>query len=203
MANVLIVFDTRYGNTMKLAEAVGDGARGVSGTEVKLARAREVAPEAIIQQNERWAEAHKRFMAYPEATTEDLNWCHAMILGSPTRFGNMSAPLKTFIDATSRVWLAGGLIGKVGAAFTSSSSPHGGQETTIVSMWFPMIHQGMLIMGLPYSLPELVTTERGGSPYGPASTSGPNADQGPIEVELKLAGALGQRVAETASKLWG
>jgi len=203
MANVLIVFDTRYGNTMRLAEAVAAGARQVGGTQVKLARAREVAPEAIIQKNERWAAAHQHFMSYPEATNEDLGWCHALVLGSPTRFGNMSAPLKAFIDGTSRVWLQGGLIGKVGAAFTSSSSPHGGQETTIVSMWFPMIHQGMIILGLPYSLSELVTTERGGSPYGPASVSGPNADQGPDEVELKLASALGQRVAETAAKLWG
>jgi NAD(P)H dehydrogenase (quinone) len=201
MANVLIVFDTRYGNTMRLAEAVAAGAREVSGTTVKLARAREVAPEAIIQKNERWAAAHREFMAYPEATNEDLEWCHGLVLGSPTRFGNMSAPLKTFIDGTSRIWLKGGLIGKVGAAFTSSSSLHGGQETTIVSMWFPLIHQGMVIVGLPYSLPELVTTARGGSPYGPASVSGPAADQGPDEVELKLARALGQRVAEISAKL--
>lgn len=202
MANVLIVFDTRYGNTMRLAEAVAEGARGVGGTAVKLARAREVAPEVIIQQNERWAAAHQRFMSYPEATNEDLDWCHGLILGSPTRFGNMSAPLKTFIDGTSRVWLKGGLINKVAAAFTSSSSLHGGQETTIVSMWFPLIHQGCVIVGLPYSLPELTSTERGGSPYGPASVSGPAADQGPNEVELKLASALGRRVAELAAKLW-
>ncbi len=202
MANVLIVFDTRYGNTMRLAEAVAEGARQAGG-EVKLARARETTPEAIIARNERWAAAHREFMAHPEATNDDLEWCHALVLGSPTRFGNMSAALKAFIDGTSRIWLQGGLVGKVGACFTSTSSMHGGQETTIVSMWFPLIHQGMVIVGLPYSLPELVSTERGGSPYGPASVSGPAADQGPSETELSLATALGRRVAELAAKLWG
>ncbi len=202
MANVLIVFDTRYGNTMRLAEAVADGARRQPKTQVKLARAGETAPEAIIQQNERWVAAHKMFMSYPEATNQDLNWCHALIIGSPTRFGNMSASLKAFIDGTSRVWLNGGLVNQVGAAFTRSSSMHGGQETTIVSMWFPLIHQGMVIIGLPYSLPELTATTRGGSPYGPASVSGSYADQGPDETELALAAALGKRAAELASRIW-
>ncbi len=203
MANVLIVFDTRYGNTMRLAEAVAEGARKVAGTEVKLARAQEVVPEAIIQKNERWAAAHRKFMGYPEATGDDLKWCHALILGSPTRFGNMSAPLMSFVDGTGRLWLEGTLVGKVGAAFTSTSSLHGGQETTIVTMWFPMIHHGMIILGVPYSVPELIQTSRGGSPYGPASVSGPDADQGPDETELAVAAALGRRVAEVAGRLWG
>ena len=198
--NVLIVIDTRYGKTHRLALAVAEGARSVAGADVKLVRARDTGTEGLPL-DERRRKAHEAFTKLPEATTDDLVWSDALILGSPTRFGNMTAPLKAFIDSTSKVWMEGGLVGKVGGCFTSSSSMHGGQETTLISMMFSMFHQGMIVVGIPYSEPQLVATTRGGTPYGASSVSGPASDQGPNDDELALAQALGKRVAEVASKL--
>ena len=202
--NVLIVIDTRYGNTHRLALAVAEGAGKVAGAQVKLARAPVMEPEAIYnQQDERFQKAQTAFRKLPEATPADLEWCDALVLGSPTRFGNMSAPLKTFIDSTGKLWLTGGLIGKVGAAFCSTSSMHGGNETTLLTMMLPMLHHGMVIVGMPYSEPRMITTTRGGTPYGASSVSGPAADQGPNEDELLIAASFGQHLAETAAKLRG
>jgi NAD(P)H dehydrogenase (quinone) len=199
---VLIVFDTRYGNTHRLALAVAEGARSVAGAEVKLARAADTGAEGLPL-DERRSKVREAFLKLPEATTDDLLWCDAFILGSPTRFGNMTAPLSAFIDSTSGVWMKGGLVGKVGACFTSSASMHGGQETTLLSIMLPMFHQGMIIVGVPYSEQRLVATTRGGTPYGASSVSGPSADQGPNEDELGIAETLGKRVAEVAGKLRG
>jgi len=202
--NILIVIDTRYGNTHRLALAVAEGANSVPGADVKLVRAKDTGTEGIPPNaDERRKQAHEAFVKLPEATPEDLLWCDALILGSPTRFGNMTAPMKGFIDSTVRIWMQGGLVGKVGACFTSTATMHGGQETTLVTMMFPMLHHGMVIVGIPYSEPLLVSTTRGGSPYGASSVSGPAADQGPNEDELALAKALGKRVAEVAKKLRG
>ena len=202
--NVLIVIDTRYGNTHRLALAVAEGAGKVAGAEVKLARAAAVEPEAIYnQQDERFQKAQTAFVKLPEATLADLEWCDALVLGSPTRFGNMSAPLKTFIDSTGKLWLTGSLIGKVGAAFCSTSSMHGGNETTLLTMMLPMLHHGMVIVGMPYSEPRMITTTGGGTPYGASSVSGPTADQGPNEDELAIAASFGQHLAETTAKLRG
>jgi NAD(P)H dehydrogenase (quinone) len=202
--NVLILFDTRHGNTHRLALAVVEGAKSVAGAEVKLARAGDTGTEGIPPgANERRKKAHEAFIKLPEATPDDLLWADAVILGSPTRFGNMTAPMKGFIDSTIPIWLQGGLVGKVGACFTSSASMHGGQETTLISMMFPMFHHGMVIVGIPYSEQRLVNTTRGGTPYGAISVSGPAADQGPNEDELELAKALGKRVAEVTTKLRG
>jgi len=202
--NILIVFDTRYGNTHRLALAAAEGARSVAGAGVKLARARDTGTEGILPNaDDRRRKAHEAFIKVPEATTDDLLWADAVILGSPTRFGNMTAPMKGFIDSTSHVWLQGGLVGKVGACFTSTASMHGGQETTLISMMFPMFHHGMVIVGIPYSEQRLANTTRGGTPYGASSVSGPAADQGPNEDELELAKALGKRVAEVTTKLRG
>jgi NAD(P)H dehydrogenase (quinone) len=198
---ILIVFDTRYGNTHKLALAVGEGAREIPGAEVKLARVEESVPEEIITQNERWSEAHREFIALPEATLDDLRWADAVICGSPTRFGNMTAAMKAFWDSTGPVWLDGSLIGKVGAVFCSTSTMHGANEATLLTMMLPMLHQGMVLAGIPYSEQKIITTTRGGTPYGASSVSGPMADQGPNEDELAIARALGRRVAEIAGKL--
>ncbi|HUT73567.1 MAG TPA: NAD(P)H:quinone oxidoreductase [Armatimonadota bacterium] len=199
--NILIVFDSRYGNTHKLAEAVAEGARQVAEAEARLARPPASEPEAIIQQNERWQAAHARFMQVREVTLDDFRWADAVILGSPTRFGNMTASLKAVVDGWGPLWMEGTLVGKVGAAFTSSSTMHGANEITILTMWLPLIHQGMVIVGVPYAEERLISTTRGGTPYGASSVSGPMADQGPNEDELAIARTLGRRVAEVAGKL--
>ncbi len=201
--NILIVFYSRYGNVMKLAKAAEEGASGVEGTTVKMVRAKELASKEEIDANEHWKEAFESIGRYPEATIDDLKWADGLMFGSPTRYGNMAAPLKQFWDSTSSLWMSGVLAGKVGGCFTSSSTFHGGQESTIISMWFPMIHHGMLIAGVPYTEQLLFTTTRGGGPYGPSSVSGPKANEGPNEDELAIARALGKRVAELTKKLRG
>jgi len=198
--NILVVIDTRTGNTLKLARAVVEGAESVAGVEVTLARAQEAGDEGMPMDDRRRA-VRDEFIRLPEATLDDLAHCDGLLLGSPTRFGNMTAPLKGFIDSTGTLWFEGGLLGKPAGVFTSTSSMHGGQETTLLSMMLPLFHHGMVIVGLPYSEPALMNTSRGGTPYGASSVSGSGADQGPNEDELALARALGKRVAEIAGKL--
>jgi NAD(P)H dehydrogenase (quinone) len=137
----------------------------------------------------------------PYASLDDLRECAGLALGSPTRFGNMAAPLKYFLDSTSSLWLSGGLIGKPAAVFTSTSSQHGGQETTLLSMMLPLLHHGMLILGLPYSETELLTTTSGGTPYGPSHTAGVDSKQPLTAEEKHLCTALGKRLAETVAAL--
>jgi NAD(P)H dehydrogenase (quinone) len=137
----------------------------------------------------------------PYAELRDLEECAGLALGSPTRFGNMAAPLKYFLDGTSGLWLKGTLIGKPAAVFTSTASMHGGQETTLLSMLLPLMHHGMLVLGLPYSEPELTATASGGTPYGASHVAGPMSDRPISEEERKLCIALGKRLAETALKL--
>ena len=137
----------------------------------------------------------------PYATLEDLQECSGLVLGSPTRFGNMAAPLKYFIDSTTSLWLSGALIGKPAAVFTSTSSLHGGQETTLTSMMLPLLHHGMLILGLPYSETELLTTESGGTPYGPSHLAGSDSKRPLSSEEKNLCTALGKRIADTCAAL--
>lgn len=132
---------------------------------------------------------------------EDLEQCAGLVLGSPTRFGNMAAPLKYFIDSTSDSWLSGVLSGKPAAVFTSTGSLHGGQESTLLSMMLPLFHHGMLLMGLPYSEPELMTTKSGGTPYGASHLAGPDNKQNLDSDEINLCKAIGRRIANTAKKL--
>lgn len=197
---IYLIFDTRYGNTMKLIKKAKEGVES-TGCEGILKRVKIFEPEAIIERNDRWKKAFDEYSALPEATAEDLKNCDGLILGSPTRFGNMSAPLKMFIDSTSKAWLEGALIGKPVGFITSTSSMHGGNETTLISMMFPLLHHGAIIVGIPYSEMGLITTKKGGTPYGASSVSGPMADIEPDEIELNLAFALGKRVAEIAMKL--
>jgi NAD(P)H dehydrogenase (quinone) len=202
MKKVYIIFYSRYGNTLKLAQAVEEGAKSVEGVEVVMRRVEELVPDFVIEKDERWAEMKKHIEAnFEPAKTEDLLDADAVIFGSPTRFGNMSSQLKYFIDKTAGVWLQGGLAGKVGAAFTSTSSMHGGQESTLLSMYLPMLHHGMLICGIPYTHPELSTTRDGCSPYGASAVTGVMADQPPTETDLKLSAELGRRVAEFTLKI--
>lgn len=195
---VLVIFDSRYGNIHKLAEAVAQGAEGVEGTEVSLRRVEITEPEAIIQRNEAWRQASEKFRAVPEVTVEEMAEADALIFGSPTRFGNMTASMKKLWDSTGGLWMKGKLFGKVGAAFTSTSSPHGANEMTLITMFIPMYHHGMIVVTPGYGEP---ATFEAGSPYGATSVSGPMSDKPPTENDLKVARFQGRRVAEVAKAL--
>ena len=198
MKKVLIIFDTRYGNTQRLAEAIAEGAREVKGTEAHLRRVEITEPEVIIQQNESWHKANEKFKAIPQVTLEEMAEADALIFGSPTRYGNMTASMKKLFDSTGRLWAENKLFGKAGAAFTSTSTPHGGNEMTLITMFMPMYHHGMIVVTPGYGDPALFAA---GSPYGASSVSGPGADKPPTESDLKVARFLGHRVALVAQAL--
>lgn len=192
-----IVFYSRYGNTALMADAVAEGVRMVDGMDAEPAYVRDIfTPQEIIDQDPGWKENKEKLEAgYPAFELEKMKNADALIMGSPTRFGNMAAPLKNVWDMTAGLWFEGALIDKIGAAFTCSASLHGGQETTPLSMYMPMIHHGMLIAGVPYSEQKLLTTTGGGAPYGAAAVVGADADQPPDATELAIARTLGERVA--------
>ena len=194
----LIVFDTRYGNTHKLAEAVAEGVRSVEGAEAVLRRVEITEPESVIRQSDLWSEANAKFKTVPEVAVQELVEADAIILGSPTRFGNMTAPMKKLIDSLGRVWVEGKLYGKVGAAFTSTGTPHGANEMTLISMFVPMYHLGLIVVTPGYGDPSIYEA---GSPYGATSVSGPASDRPPTENDLKVARFLGSRVAQVATAL--
>jgi len=189
---VLVLYYSRHGATATMASHV---ARGVAQVRGMQARLRTVPP--VAANHEGPADA------IPEdgplyCELDDLRDCAGLVLGSPTRFGNMAAPLKYFIDQTSGLWLSGAMIDKPAAVFTSTASLHGGQETTLLSMMLPLLHHGMAVLGLPYSETGLMHTEGGGTPYGASHLAGPGGDRRPDEIELQLCRALGQRVANWA-----
>lgn len=194
MTEILVLYYSRYGATREMAQRI---ARGI-GQGGATARLRTVPPVSTVV--EATAPAIPDDGA-PYAELRDLEECAGIALGSPTRFGNMAAPMKYFWDGTSSLWLKGSLAGKPAAVFTSTSSLHGGQETTLVSMMLPLLHHGMLIVGLPYSAPELLTTTAGGTPYGPSHHAGAASDLPVSEHEHRLCLALGKRLAEITLKL--
>ena len=201
---VLVVFYSMYGNTAKLAKAVAEGARQVQNAEVSLRQVEELVPKEIIEANERMKQVKKELADIPIATNEDLVEADGIIFGTPTRYGNMSAQMKQFIDKTGKLWAEGKLINKVAGVFTSTSTLHGGQETTIITSMIPLLHHGMIIVGIPYSEPRISAMEfGGGSPYGASSVSGLNADRPPTANDLEIAKTLGRRVAEVAKKIAG
>ena len=195
MKEILVLYYSRYGSTLNLARQIG---RGIDSVEGAAARLRTVPPVSTV--SEATAPAVPDSGA-PYAEARDLEECIGLALGSPTRFGNMAAPLKYFLDGTSPQWLAGALTGKPAAVFTSTTSMHGGQESTLLSMTLPLLHHGMLIVGLPYSEPDLSTTLDGGTPYGASHVSGHDGRTQLSEAEARLAFALGRRLALTALKL--
>ncbi|HZX22748.1 MAG TPA: NAD(P)H:quinone oxidoreductase [Woeseiaceae bacterium] len=195
MSEILVVYYSRTGATEALAREV---ARGVDGVEGATARLRTVP--AVSSQTEASAPAVPG-EGPPYATTADLVECDGLVFGSPTRFGNMSAAMKYFLDGTSAQWLAGKLIGKPAGLFTSTGSLHGGQEATLLTMAVPLLHHGMLIVGIPYSEAALTETTSGGTPYGASHVAGPDANPRLTGHEITLARALGRRVAETALRL--
>lgn len=192
---ILILYYSRYGATAKMAEEFTRGVNSVSGIEARVRTVPPVAPETEALAKPVPAEGA------PFATLDDLKNCAGLILGSPTRFGNMAAPLKYFLDQTSSIWQSGSLIGKPFSCFTSTASLHGGQETTIISMMFPLIHHGMIYVGIPYSETALFTTHTGGTPYGVSHLAGGDSKFPLSEEEKILCHATGKRVAEIAKKL--
>ncbi len=195
MIPILILYYSRHGNVTQMAQSIARGVESVNGCEACL---RTVPPVSTV------CEAVSPDI--PElgpmyAEREDLVKCGGLALGSPTRFGNMAAPLKYFLDNTLDLWVSGQLIGKPAAVFTSTGSLHGGQESTLLSMMLPLLHHGMLIMGLPYSEPELASTTSGGTPYGASHVAGSNNDLPLSEDERKLCIAQGRRLAITAQAL--
>ncbi len=194
MFEVLVLYYSRHGSTAALARHI---ARGVEETNYVKARLRAVP--AVSSVSEQVAEPVPKD-GPPYATQEDLNSCQGLIIGSPTHFGNMAAPLKYFLDGTTAHWVSGALAGKPAAVFTSSSSLHGGQESTLLSMMLPLLHHGMLLVGLPYSEPMLSKTHSGGTPYG-ASHVARDDNNSPDETEKTLCRALGKRVATLVYQL--
>jgi len=195
MAEILVLFYSRYGNVAQMAQLI---ARGVESVPNCTARLRTVPPVSTV------CEVSED--SIPEdgpvyATHDDLLECDALALGSPTRFGNMAAPLKYFLDGTGDLWVSGKLIDKPAAVFTSTASLHGGQESTLLSMMLPLLHHGMMIIGIPYSEAELVSTKSGGTPYGASHTAGQDGQQEITKEEKSLCIALGKRLAQVACEL--
>jgi NAD(P)H dehydrogenase (quinone) len=195
MNEILVLYYSRQGSTAALARQICRGVETVSGMQARL---RTVAPVTVTTERPDPAVPND---GPPYASHDDLLQCCGLILGSPTRFGNMAAPLKFFLDGTSALWLSGALVGKPAAVFTSTQTLHGGQESTLLSMMIPLLHHGMYLVGLPYSERGLTDTRSGGTPYG-ASHVAVLSGRGELsESESELARALGRRVAELADRL--
>lgn len=200
---IYIPFYSRYGNVEQMAKYVAEGVEQVEGAEAMLALTVDTCtPEDVRKNDERWQQTHERLMEeYPAASIDDLAASDGACFGSPTRFGNAAAPMRNFFDSMARLWLGGDVIGMPAGTFTSTASLHGGQEVTNFTMWAPMIHLGMIIVGVPYSVEELLTTESGGTPYGPSHLANQNSDRPVDETEATVCRVLGERVAEIAAKL--
>jgi NAD(P)H dehydrogenase (quinone) len=195
MPDILVLYYSRHGAVRSLADAIAEGVERVPGMHARIRTVPAVS--SVCEATEPDVPAS----GPPYCEPGDLEDCAGLALGSPTRFGNMAAPLKYFLDGTSTLWLKGTLAGKPAAVFTSTGTMHGGQESTLLSMMLPLLHHGMLIVGLPYTEHALNTTASGGSPYGATHLAGVGADRPVDAVERGLAVALGRRLAETARKL--
>ena len=195
MQEILVLYYSHRGSVRALAEVIGRGIDSVPGAAARLRTVPRIS--AVCEATE--ADIPARGAPYAEMA--DLEECIGLALGSPTRFGNMSAPMKYFLDGTAGPWLSGALAGKPACVFTSSASQHGGQESTLLSMMTPLLHHGMVIVGLPFSEPDLTGTASGGSPYGATHVAGKDENTRLTEEEKRLAFAMGRRLAETALKL--
>ena len=197
MTKILVLYYSMYGHIETMAGAVAEGARGVEGTEVTIKRVADLVPEEVARKA-----GAKLDQAAPIATVDELLTYDAIIFGTPTRFGNMCAQMRNFLDQTGRLWLSGGLAGKIASVFTSTATQHGGHETTITSFHSTLLHQGMIIVGVPYTCQELLNMDEstGGSPYGAGTRAGADGRRQPSENELKIARFQGRHVAEIAKK---
>ena len=194
-ADILVLYYSRNGHTAQLARLVARGVEEIPGMRARLRQVPPVSPVTELAQPPEPEEGA------PYVSLDDLAQCAGLAMGSPTRFGNMAAPLKYFIDSTGAHWASGALAGKPAALFTSTSTMHGGQEATLLSMALPLLHHGMLLVGLPYTEPALTSTASGGTPYGASHVSGSGGDNTITDHERELARALGRRLADVARRL--
>ena len=202
MPRVQIIFYSMFGHVYRLAEAVAEGARQVPDAEVALYQVQELVPQDRLEASGA-LEARKAFSHIPQAEPEQLAQAEALIFGTPTRFGNMCAQMRNFLDQTSSQWQKGELIGKVGSVFTSTASQHGGQETTLTSFHTTLLHHGMILVGVPYSEQRLLFMEEisGGTPYGATTMADADGSRLPSENELAIARTQGMRVADISGRL--
>jgi NAD(P)H dehydrogenase (quinone) len=202
---ILVVYYSMYGHVLKLARAAAAGAQTVAGAEVVLRRVQELDSNLAKLQGSKHAQTVlAQQQDVPIATVDDLKTADGVIFGTPTRFGNMCAQMKQFIDGAVDLWLSGALEGKPAAVMVSTATTHGGQETTCLTMMAPLLHLGFIIVGVPYSTPGMLHTEgRGGTPYGATTVAGGRNDLEPAPEDLEIAKALGRRVAGVAKKLRG
>ncbi len=201
---IQVIFYSMYGHVHQLAEAVAEGARQIEGAEVGLFQVPELVPEEALERTGAKA-SRDRFASIPVASPQQLSEADAIIFGTPTRFGNMCAQMRNFLDQTGQLWMQGALVGKVGSVFTSTATQHGGQETTITSFHTTLLHHGMVIVGVPYAEARLMNMDEitGGSPYGASTLAAPDGSRQPSENELAIASYQGSHVAEIARKLKG
>src|ERR1700761_7356000 len=200
---ILVVYYTVYGHVLTIAKAVEEGAKSVAGSDVVLRRAREF-PDTVqnLKEGDYAKQVYDSQVSIPECTLDDLRAADGVIFGSPTRYGNMTAQMKALIDSTAQLWLNGEMEGKPAGVFTSTASTHGGQETTLLTMMVPLVHLGMLIVGVPYSLEGMIHTQaRGVTLYGASMIAGPQGELQPTPEDLNIARALGRRVAEVTQKV--
>ena len=199
---VQVIFYSMFGHVHRLAEAVAQGARTVADVDVTLWQVAELVPEAALERSGA-KRARDKFAQIPVAKPAQLADADAIIFGTPTRFGNMCAQMRNFLDQTGGLWVKGALVGKVGSVFTSTGTQHGGQETTITSFHTTLLHHGMIIVGVPYSEPRLNAVDEmsGGTPYGASTIAGPDGGHWPIENELAIARFQGKHVADVARRL--
>lgn len=202
MARIQIVFHSVYGHVWRMAEAMANGAKECPGAEVHVFQVKELLNDEILDKMHA-REARRQFAHIPLADPHQLENADAIIIGSPTRYGSVTASMQNFLDATGSLWAAGKLVGKIGSGFTSTASQHGGQETTLLGLYTFFIHQGMLVCGAPYSIQELLNLNEitGGSPYGATTIAGDHGQRLPSENELTIARKQGKHVAEMAAKL--
>ena len=195
MADILVLYYSQGGAVKEMAQVIARGVESVNGAKARIRTVPKVSANCEATESE------VPSTGAPYVELQDLEECAGLALGSPTRFGNMAAPMKYFLDGTTSLWLKGALIGKPAAVFTSSGSMHGGNETTLLTMMLPLMHHGMLMLGVPYSEPSLVNTTTGGTPYGASHIGGAMDDKPLSDDEKKICLALGKRLAETALKL--
>ncbi|NUO09489.1 MAG: NAD(P)H:quinone oxidoreductase [Candidatus Brocadia sp.] len=198
---VLIVYYSTYGNVYKMAKLVAEGVREVKGAEPVIRTVHELIPEDVIASREDMKSGKEMQKDVPLVTKDDFMEAGAIAFGTPTRFGNVSAQLKNQIDQLSSLWLAGELEGKPASVFVSTASLHGGQETTIFTLMAPLLHLGMILVGVPYSVKELFSTQGGGSPYGPGHIAGLDSKRDIDQEEATICRAMGRRLAETGLRL--
>jgi len=200
---VQVIFYSMYGHVYKMAEAVAEGAKQISGAEVGLYQVSELIPDDVLEKYGAKA-ARTAFANVPVAKVEQMADAQAIIFGTPTRFGNMAAQMRNFLDQTGPLWMKGALVGKIGSVFASTGTQHGGQETTITSFHSTLLHHGMIIVGVPYSEPGLTYMGEisGGTPYGATTLAGADGSRQPTANELQIARHQGKHVAEIASRLF-